>query len=167
MAVGAFARALAEASALTLASAAVALGVNCVRDDRLPLVAREHYTILVPCPEPVGEAKPLAPRDPKVVAADTLVIDARSKEEFQRWHLRGAMHLEFDWLGPPPDKEVALVAKKMAASRTRNIVVYGDGGDPDTGREWARLLSGARLKNVHYVTGGAAALHPEVEGVSR
>jgi rhodanese-related sulfurtransferase len=161
---GAISRTVGEASVLALASAAVALTVNATRDAHLPLVAREHYTILVPCPEPVGEAQPLKPDDPKVRAKNSLVIDARSPEEFQSWHVPGAMNLEFDWLGPPPDKEVALVARKMAATRTRNIVVYGDGDDPDSGRQWARLLSGARLKNVHYVTGGAEALRRAEKG---
>jgi rhodanese-related sulfurtransferase len=162
----AISRTVSEAGVLAVATAAVALMVNAVRDDRLPLVAHEEYTILVPCPEPVGEAQPLKPDDPKVRAKNSLVIDARSPEEFQSWHLPGAMNLEFDWLGPPPDKEVALVAKKMAATRTQNIVVYGDGGDPDSGREWARLLSGARLKNVHYVTGGAEALRKAKKGAN-
>jgi rhodanese-related sulfurtransferase len=161
--VRALTRTVSEASLLVLASAAAGLAVNAAADDGLPLVARRPYAILVPCPEPVGDARPVEASDPKIRAKDTLAIDARSREEFESWHLRGAMHLEFDWLGPPPDKEVALVAKKMAASRTRNIVVYGDGGDPDSGREWARLLSGARIKNVHYVVGGAAALNPALE----
>jgi rhodanese-related sulfurtransferase len=163
MAVGSIASTVREATVLALGSAAVAFTVNAAREDGLPLLAHEQYTILVPCPEPVGDAQPVKPDDAMIRAKDSLVIDARSAEEFRRWHVPGAMHLEFDWLGPPPDKEVALVAKQMAAARTRNIVVYGDGGDPDSGKEWARLLSGARLKNVHYVTGGAAALDPALK----
>ena len=38
------------------------------------------------------------------------------------------------------------------------MVVYGDGGDPDSGEQWAALLSGAGIKNVVFVKGGAPAL---------
>ena len=147
-----------DAAVIAAVCAVVGLVVNTVRPGGIPLVAKKEYEILVPCPVPVGKAKPLSPSDPQVTAPDTLVVDARSREEFAQWHPAGALNMEFDWLGPPPDKEVAIVAKRVARTKARRVVVYGDGDDPDSGREWARLLSGARLKSVFHVKGGAPAL---------
>ena len=119
---------------------------------------------MVPCPEPVGDATAIEPKDSRVRASSSLFIDARSPEEYRVWHLPGALNLPFDWLGPPPDDEVKLVAERVARSRAKQLVVYGDGGDPDSGREWARLLAGARLRNVCYVVGGGPALRASSDG---
>ena len=51
-----------------------------------------------------------------------------------------------------------MIAREVARTGAKNVVVYGDGDDHDSGREWARMLAGARLKNIHYVLGGAPAL---------
>jgi hypothetical protein len=147
-----------DATLIAVALSVVGLAVNAVRSSGIPWVAEKEYEILVPCPEPVGEAEELAASDPRVLSDKSLRIDARSPEEYAEWHLPSAMNLPFDWLGPPPDEEVRIVAKKVATTRTQRVVVYGDGDDPDSGREWARLLSGARLKNIFYVRGGAPAL---------
>lgn len=136
----------------------VGLGINAVRPEPLPWVAREPYTILVPCPEQVGKAEALQPSDPQIRHSRSLVIDARTSEAFKEWHLPGAILVEFDWLGPPVDDEVKRTAERVAKSGAHRVIVYGDGDDPDSGREWARLISGAKLKNVFYVQGGAPAL---------
>jgi hypothetical protein len=151
-------RVVRDAAVIAVGLAVFAFAFNAVRKSGIPVVAEQEYEILVPCPEPVGEAQELAVSDPKVLAKESLRIDARSPSEYAAWHLPGALNLPFDWLGPPPDEEVRVVAKRVATTRAQRVVVYGDGDDPDSGREWARLLSGARLKNVFYVQGGAPAL---------
>ncbi len=38
------------------------------------------------------------------------------------------------------------------------MVVYGDGGDPDSGEQLARELAGKGIRNVGFVRGGAPAI---------
>lgn len=142
------------------ASCVVAVASNAVRSNGIPLVQKEPYAILVPCPELVAEAEEMAPGDPRVNDGRTLLIDVRSPEEFKAWHLPSARNQPFDWLGPPVDDEVKRIARDTAASQAQRVVVYGDGDDPDSGREWARLLAGAHIRNVFFVRGGAPALNP-------
>ena len=40
----------------------------------------------------------------------------------------------------------------------RKVIVYGDGDDPDSGRQLADAISGKGVKNVFHVRGGADAL---------
>ncbi len=149
-----------DAAIAVVVSTGLALAVNAVRSDGLPLVASKQFDILVPCPEPVGDPRELQAGDPLVRDPRSLVLDVRSHDEFGAWHLNAARNQPFDWLGPPVDAEVAAVAKQVAASGAQRVVVYGDGDDPDSGQEWAKLLSGARIKNVFFVQGGAPALNP-------
>jgi rhodanese-related sulfurtransferase len=149
-----------DAAIVTVGSAVVALVFNAVRSEGIRLVQQEEYDILVPCPEPVGDPEVMNADDGRIKDSRSLVLDVRSKGEFGSWHLEGAQNQPFDWLGPPVDEEVKAVAKQVAASRAQRVVVYGDGDDPDSGQEWAKLLSGARIKNVFYVKGGAPALNP-------
>ncbi len=151
-----------DAAIVVALSTAVALTVNTVRSEGIRLVQREAYDILVPCPEPVGDPEAMKADDARVKDGKSLLLDVRSKEEFETWRVEGARNQPFDWLGPPVDEEVKRVAKQVAASRAQRVIVYGDGDDPDSGKEWAKLLSGARIKNVFYVEGGAPALNPSL-----
>lgn len=148
-----------DALLVVVGCSALAVGVNSVRSDRIPLIAKAEYEILVPCPENVGVPNPMAANDSLLKDPRSLVIDARESEAFVQWHLEGARNQPFDWLGPPVDAEVKSVAKQVAASGSVRVIVYGDGDDPDSGQEWAKLLIGAGIKNVSFVEGGAPALN--------
>lgn len=145
---------------LVIVAAILAFGSNAVRADRLPLIATKDFETLVPCPEPLGTAGAIASDDPRIRVPTTLVIDARSQDEYATWHVLGAINVPFDWLAEQEQitKQTQQIARDVARSKKHVVVVYGDGGDPDSGREWAALLNSAGIRNVVFVTGGAAAL---------
>ena len=134
--------------------AALALGVNAARARPLPLVAKEPYRILVPCPVISGHADELLPTDPAVQAAATLLVDARPAADFAAWHADKSINIPYDFLESVPAAAVHRVLESSAA----RVVVYGDGGDPDSGSELAKELSAKGIRNVAFVKGGAPAL---------
>jgi len=146
-----------DAAIVVALSTALALGANALRAGGrgIPLVARQPYETLVPCPDTVAEAPPIEPGD--AGARGDLLVDARGAAEFARWHAPGAHSLPFDYLDPTPADAV----KRVAKSGARRVVVYGDGADPDSGRELARELAGRGIRNVVHVRGGAPALQAQ------
>lgn len=149
---GSWKRVALDTVALGLLFACVGLVVNLLRDDGLPLVADKPYDILVPCPEPLGEVSPV---DPSALdESGILVIDARSPEEYARWHHPEARNVQWDELDPIPKETVAELIRLGA----RKVVVYGDALDPDSGRSLARELAGQGATNVFYIEGGAPRL---------
>ena len=149
---------LAEAAAVTATATVAALIFNAVRSDGLPLIARTPYQILVPCPEPGGPVQPLPPGSPDVMAARTFLVDARPADEFDSHHLPGAIHLPYDWLDPVPDLRLQDLAEAIATSGATRVVVYGDGGRPDSGEHLGREISGRGITKVFFIEGGAPAL---------
>jgi predicted sulfurtransferase len=101
---------------------------------------------------------PLPADAPALLAEDTFVIDARSKEEFEAWRLRRAIHISYDYLDPTPKEVLEDLAETIARSRARRVVVYGDGDTPDTGEQLAKEVSGHGIKHVFFVKGGAPEL---------
>ena len=136
------------------ACAAVGSAVNLARPHGIPFVQKTEYQILVPCPEGSGEAPGLAASDPSIWEPRTLLVDARPAADHARWHPSGARNLPFDYLASAPKTEVG----KIASSGAARVVVFGDGGDPDSGEQLARELAGAGIRNVFFVQGGAQAL---------
>lgn len=152
-----------QATLLAAVAALLAFGTNAVRADGLSLVAQKDFEIVVPCPEPVGAATEIGPEDPRLRDPNTLIIDARAREEYESWHLASAINAPFDWLAEQDaiTAQSQQIARDIARTRKHALVVYGDGGDPDSGRQWAVSLNSAGIRNVFYVRGGAPALHPE------
>ncbi len=149
-----------DAAVVVAVSTVVALAYNALRPgEGIPLVADEEYDIFVPCPEDFGETDPVAPEDYRVAGERTLIVDAQSDEDYAEWHMEGALHAPYDWLDPVPDE----ILRKIARENPEAVVVYGDGGDPDTGRELALELSGGGIRNVYHVEGGAPALRAAME----
>lgn len=149
-----------DAGVLVAIAAALAFGSNAVRADRLPLIAQKDFETLVPCPEPPGSAGSITADDARIHASTTLLIDARSRDEYADWHLDGAINIPFDWLAEQEQisKQAQQIARDVARSNRHAVVVYGDGADPDSGREWAAQLNGAGIRNVVFVSGGVSTL---------
>ena len=147
-----------DAVVVAAAAALVALAFNAARPHGVPLVAVAPYETLVPCPEPGGEVTAAKPGEALAPGVRTAAIDARSAPEFGVWHLPGAVNVPYDWLDPTPEASLRELARNVAATGARRVLVYGDGGRPDSGEHLARELSGRGIKNAAFVRGGAPAL---------
>ena len=149
-----------DAIIVMIISTTLAVVSNAFREDGIPLIAKEEYTILVPCPESMGEAIAINADDPLVGDSGSLLIDVRSRKAFDEWHLPQALNQPFNWLAEQDevDRKAAEIAKNTARNRKHHVIVYGDGGNPDAGEHWAALLSESGIKNVVFVSGGADAL---------
>ncbi len=149
-----------DAVIIVALAAGVALGVNAARPSkRLPLVATRPYNVLVPCPEVQGKAEPLDARQVRATERGVILVDAREARAYALWHPPGALSMPFDYLEPTSPE----VIRQVLATRARQIVVYGDGGDPDSGQQLAQELSGKGVRNVFFVRGGAPALRSLAE----
>jgi len=144
-----------------------AIAVNAIRPDGIPLLAKEEFDIYVPCTESTGEAVSVNPSTPLISDPSSLIIDARSPSAYARKHLPGAVSQPFDWLAEQDEvnDRANQIARRIASSGKHHVVVYGDGGNPDSGKHWAALLSASGIRNVVYVTGGAEALQLADPGI--
>ncbi|MEE4272009.1 MAG: rhodanese-like domain-containing protein [Thermoanaerobaculales bacterium] len=161
-AVSGWRRSLVEAVVLTIFSVVVGLAINAARPHGLPLIASTPYEILVPCPEPGGPVERVTADDPGLFSPRTFLVDARGPADFAAGHLPGAVNLCYDWLDPVPEADLLALASEIAASGATRVVVYGDGGRPDSGEHLGREISGRGIKNVSFLEGGAPAVAEEI-----
>jgi len=144
-----------DAAIVVVLSAVLAISVNAARaTGAIPLVAEREYQVLVPCPEHEGEAEAVDAMAVRLGEKGMLLVDAREAEDFAAWHALGAVSIPYDFLEPTSPE----LLQKVLSSRAQKVVVYGDGGDPDSGQQLAQELSGQGIRNVVYVKGGAPAL---------
>jgi hypothetical protein len=151
---------LQEALLLTIIAGGVGAAVNLIHPERIPFVAGRDYETMVPCPEPGGEVKVMKPNDPLLSGSDTFVVDARPAEQYAEWHLGAAMKVPYDYLDPTPDDIIRELARRIARSKAKRVVVYGDGDQPDTGEQLGKEISGKGIKHVFFVEGGIKNLKP-------
>jgi hypothetical protein len=147
-----------EAVLVAAVSSLVGIAIDLIHPRGIPLVARQEYAILVPCPEPGGEVTSVEVDAPVLHHESTFIVDARSEEQHRAWRFRQAVVVPYDYLYPTPEKTIRQLAKTVTRSRAHRVVVYGDGERPDSGEQLGKELSGHGIKNVHYVLGGAPAL---------
>jgi len=118
-----------RAAILVVVVAVASVIFNRFRESGIPLVATEDYQIFVPCPETGEEAEKvtLADLGSKAEAAfpaGTVLIDARSPDEFGAGHIPGALNVVYDELEGVSDEDLARL-KGMADAK--QYVVYCDG----------------------------------------
>ncbi|NOZ86436.1 MAG: rhodanese-like domain-containing protein [Deltaproteobacteria bacterium] len=151
-------RALGHAVLITLGASCLGLVVNLFHPEGIPYVTWSDYETLVPCPVPGGKVSGIGARDPLLVDARSLLVDARPKKDYQAWTMKQALNAPFDYLDPMPESVLKDMTRKIAASRAVRVIVFGDGDKPDSGEQLARELSGRGIKHVMFVEGGAPAL---------
>lgn len=138
--------------------ASLGIVVNIFHPESIDFFAKEQYEILVPCPEPGGEVNSVKANDPILLKSDSFVVDARSSEEYRNWHFGPAVNIPYDYLEPTPAATVQQLAKGIAKSGAKRVLVYGDGDQPDTGEQLGKEISGNGIKNVFFICGGAPLL---------
>jgi len=160
-------RVFVEALVILAVGVLLGLALNAARPDGLPLVATKPYETLVPCPEPGGPITALSADEARADSDTTFFIDARSPAAFADRHTNGARNVPYDYLEATPPALLESLTREISQSGKRRVVVVGDGGSADSGKELAKEISAAGIKNVAFVMGGApaifgAALVPEV-----
>ena len=148
-----FRTAVRDSALIAAGCVAVSLIFNALRSNGIPLVRTEEYNLLVPCPETMGEVESLAATPSLLRDEDLLIVDARSGEDFNQWHVPGAVNVPYDYLMETPARSV----EAIAASGAARVAVIGDGGVPDSGEQLARELSGRGIRNVGFIVGGIRA----------
>ena len=154
-------RSVKEAALIAAGTAVLALLGNLVHPEKIPYFADEAYEILVPCPEPGGEVLPIKPGDSSWSAPGQFFIDARAKAAFDTRHYHGAVNVTYDYLDPTPKEVLVQLAKDIAHSKAKRVIVYGDGDQPDTGKQLGKEISGYGIKNVYFIKGGAPVLEKQ------
>ncbi len=132
----------------------LAILINFVHPHRIPFVAERPYEIYVPCPDTTGSIKELDKNEFISLSKDSVIIDARSREEYEKWHFEDAINIEYDYLSPI----CPLKIKEVISMKRKYVIVYGDGEEPDSGKELAKEIATKGLKNVHYLKGGIKEL---------
>ncbi len=149
---------LRDALIIAAISSTLALAINFVHPNAIPFIAAEPYQTLVPCPVSGGEVHTLQADDARLSLTTSFLIDARSPEEFEISHFPRAQNITYDYLDATPPEILKQLAKTIAQSRAQQVIVYGDGDDPDTGHELGKEISGHGIKNIFYIQGGAPVL---------
>ncbi|RME23191.1 MAG: rhodanese-like domain-containing protein [Deltaproteobacteria bacterium] len=151
-----FVRIALEAAAMMVASSLVGLAVNLFHPRAIPYVAEKPYRTVVPCPVPGKDVDACGANE--LHRQVNLFVDARSRRDYEKWHVPGAMNIPYDYLEPVPQASIDELSMALSARHARKIVVYGDGRNPDSGEHLARELAEKGFGNICFVKGGAPVL---------
>lgn len=141
-------RAMGQGLALLLVSAALALGVNALRPDPLPLVG--DFT-------PRASQAPAPGQGPLVgldeartlhAAGRAVFVDARSAGDYRLGHIKGALNRPLDDFSGRSAQALAAVPKDAA------VITYCDGERCELSHELAENLKMEGWKNVRVLVNG-------------
>lgn len=136
---------LLQATAIVTLATALALGVNVLRLDGLPLV--EAKASAVQLDQGSGE---ISVKDAAMLFASgrAVFLDARSQFEFEQGHIQGAISL------PPREFASQFQDIKPRLMGKEVIITYCDGERCPLSHALAEHLRGAGLKNVRVLKNG-------------
>jgi rhodanese-related sulfurtransferase len=157
------AKSLIEALVIAVAASVTGLLVMQVHPGAIPLFADREYETIVPCPVAGGSVKTVNAGLFLQDDRSFFVVDARTEDEFKRWHYKNAVLLTYDYLDMVPEKQLKQLASSIDQSGALKVAVYGDGGRPDTGELLGKEISGQGIKHIYYIKGGAEELKTRVQ----
>ncbi|MGC9042974.1 MAG: rhodanese-like domain-containing protein [Myxococcota bacterium] len=129
--------------------------INFIHPHRIPFFATRHYEIYVPCPDTKGEIKEITVDEFLKMESESIIVDARSRADYEKWHFKDAINIEYDFLTPVCPIKI----KEIINQKRRYVLVYGDGGEPDSGKELAKELATNGINNVFFLKGGVKELN--------
>jgi rhodanese-related sulfurtransferase len=135
---------------LVILSTAVALAVNALRADRLPLVG--DFSVAARITTSTGERMDISLNEAeKLFLTNAAVfIDARSEEEYARSHILGALSL------PWHDVDLNFIAVTQDLDLEAQIVTYCDGETCELSYNLALFLRDAGFLNTRVLVNGWA-----------
>lgn len=151
-----------EAAAIVLATLCLALIVNAVRPDGIPVLRWKPPSVSQGVTVSAARAIPLEEAFDKYRTGKALFLDARSEEAYAKGHIRGALSLPDQSF----DERFDEVARQLEECEV--IVAYCDGAECPLGRSLAEKLIALGFHNAHYLENGWSrwreAGHPVAEG---
>jgi rhodanese-related sulfurtransferase len=130
-------------------STALALLINGVRkEDRLPLVMPFMPDYRCPAQMTEGRTIPVEEALRQYGREGAAFVDARSKESYDKGHIKDAISLPYSFLDAVPQEAVDRLRKD------RMIIVYCNSEGVERSKLMAGELSEAGLKEVSYLLGG-------------
>ncbi|MEW6078180.1 MAG: rhodanese-like domain-containing protein [Thermodesulfobacteriota bacterium] len=133
---------------LTTAACVLALGVNALRPDGIPLAGSWSAEARLADAGEEGLAIDLAGARQLFKAGRVLFVDARSIDQYIEGHIQGALPLP--WL--EVDRYLSRVNRQLETAEA--IITYCDGTGCDLSHELAGFLRSMGLKNVRVLING-------------
>jgi rhodanese-related sulfurtransferase len=144
-------RIISRAMVVVAFSAGIAFCVNAARENRLPIVM--PFPPEYKCPSGLDAVRPVAAVNALETFghSDTVFVDARNEEEFERGHIEGSINIPYLFMDPTSNEVLRpLRPYKM-------IIIYCNSRDAQLSRLMSAELAQGGLKGVTYLEGGALA----------
>jgi rhodanese-related sulfurtransferase len=143
-------RAVRQILALVILSAAVALAVNALRPDRLPLVG--DWSVAARITSSTGERMDISLNEAEqlFLTHAAVFIDARSVEDYAHGHIQGARSL------PWHEVDINFIGVTQDLDLEMPIVIYCDGEKCELSHNLALFLRDAGFLNTRVLVNGWA-----------